>query len=69
MVYVEQGLGQGRVEAPSDSIRYDAGVMNALRVKAPYTLLADTDFPTEISMIHYTDDRNQITETSQALHE
>ena len=46
---------QGRVEAPSDSNRYDAGVVNALKVKAPYTLFEDTDFPTEISMTTHGD--------------
>ena len=57
--YAEQGLGQGRVEAPADSNRYDAGVMQALGHCHPYQLHAGGEHEMPVMMLHYyADDRN-----------
>ena len=66
-VYPEQGLGQGRVEAPSDSNRYDAGVMWAMATAEPYVLFADTKHSLEVAMVHYADDRSAYSSSRQGL--
>ena len=68
---MEQGLGQGRAEAPQDSNRYDTGVMAALAGGEPYMLHAHlgTDWEQGILMLHYADDRNAYSEDREGLNE
>ena len=66
-VYVEQGLGQGRVEAPSDSNRYDMGVMTALAHADPYVLHAGTHYQVPVMMLHYADDRRAYSGSAAGL--
>ena len=60
-VQPEQGLGQGRVEAPTDSNRVAAAVARAVGPGAdPYTVEDMDGNSVQISAIDYADDRNRL---------
>ena len=61
VLWVEQGLGQGRVEAPSDSNRLDTAIADALQSGNAYRV-GEGRYLVKLGKIHYADDRNAYTE-------
>lgn len=57
-IYTEQGLGQGRVDAPHDSNRWDTFMIAALSHGSPYVAFDGTLYAIPIHVLAYADDKN-----------
>ena len=57
-IHTEQGLGQGRVDAPHDSNRWDTFMIAALSHGSPYVAFDGTLYAIPIHVLAYADDKN-----------